>query len=401
MRFFKIAGLSTRLIILLFILRVVISQTVCYFVINYSLLGDTNAFHKFGIEEYELLFSNPKEYFTNIFTAYDFKSYSRFLEISDSFWNDLRSNIIIKMLSIMDIFSGKNLYINTLFFNFLVFFGLVALYKTFITVYKYSKKAVIFCVFILPSAIIFTSAVHRDGLILLALSLIIYSVHFGMKAKYFSGKKIFLISFSLLLILLLRNYVFVLLIPSLLAWILSVRKPKFTLLIFSSIYAICIFLFFISGFISPKVDLPKYVVERQEKFVELGDSSVSAINIQPLHTSLKSFLLLTPQAIDHAFLRPYLTDIKTTFFLPFAIEIFIYEVLFILFIFFRKKNIRGSPIIYFCIFFSVSMLIIMGYIVPIIGALVRYRGLYLIFLMLPIICNIDWVRIKNIRLKKI
>jgi hypothetical protein len=222
-----------------------------------------------------------------------------------------------------------------------------------------------------------------------------------MTEKKLSGKKIFLIAISLILILLLRNYVFVLLIPPLLGWFLSVRKPGSTLLIFTLIYAICAFFFFISGFISPKIDLPKYTVDRQEQFVELADSSHSSIEVQPLQTSLKSFLKFTPQAIDHAFLRPYLSGIATKFFLPFAIEILIYKVLFLLFIFFRKKEIRRSPIIYFCVFFSVSMLICIGFIVTNVGSLVRYRSLYLIFLMLPIICNIDWAKIKYIKFKKI
>lgn len=400
-RFFKIDGLSTRNIILFFLLRISVSTIVCYFIITFSVPGDTKAFHQFGIEEYDLLFSNPMEYFTNIFTHYNVENYSRFLDISDSFWNDLRSNIIIKMLSIMDIFSGKNLYINTLFFNFMLFFGIVAIYKTFQAVYTQSKKGVIFCVFILPSALVFTSAIHRDGLVLLALSFIIYFIHFGLKEKHLSKRKIFLIVVLLLFILLLRNYVFILLVPSLVGWFLSMRWPRFTLLIFTSIFAFCVLFFFISGFISPKIDLPKYVVERQEKFVEIGDSSNSSITIRPLDQSVKSFLLLTPQAIDHSFLRPNLSDINGLYFAPFAIEILIYKALFILFIFFRKKNIRGSPIIYFCLFFGCSMMLITGYTVPIIGALIRYRSLYLIFILMPVICNIDWERIKRINLKNI
>ncbi|MEO6818544.1 MAG: hypothetical protein ABI204_02365 [Ginsengibacter sp.] len=399
MRFFKIEDLSTQLVILFFLFRTVVSTFYCYLIINHSISIDTRVFHQFGIEEYNLLFTNPKEYFTNLFTHYDSQSYSRFLDISHSFWNDLRSNIIIKMLSIMDIFSGKNLYINTLFFNFMVYFGMVALYKTFRNVYSQSKKAIIFCVFILPSALIFSSAIHRDGIILLALSIIIYSIHFGMKKMTFSKKKMLLIAVMLLLILLLRNYVFVLLVPSLCAWILAINKPKYTLLIFSLIFGVCVIFFFTSGYISPKIDLPKYVVERQEKFIEIGDSAHSSIKISLLKNSVQSFLAITPQAFDHAFLRPHLSDNSNKFYLPFAIEILFYEIVFILFLFFRKKNILGTPIIYFCIFFTSLMLIITGYTVPVIGAIIRYRSIYLIFLMLPILCGIDWEKIKTLYLK--
>ncbi|HSV11942.1 MAG TPA: hypothetical protein VLI68_14300, partial [Hanamia sp.] len=68
-------------------------------------------------------------------------------------------------------------------------------------------------------------------------------------------------------------------------------------------------------------------------------------------------------------------------------------ILFLIFLFFRKKNISINPLIYFGIFFSLTMLLITGYTVPIIGAIVRYRSIYLIFLLIPVVCYTDWKRV--------
>ncbi len=123
-------------------------------------------------------FTNPHEYLVNIFHSPYPHGYSRVLEDSHSFWNNFRTILIAKMLSVFDFFSFKNFWINTLFFNFLVFFGCVALYKVFINVFPKAFYQLIFCIFLLPSALFYTSMIHRDGLIFLSLSMIIYHLFF-------------------------------------------------------------------------------------------------------------------------------------------------------------------------------------------------------------------------------
>ena len=75
-------------------------------------------------------------------------------------------------------------------------------------------------------------------------------------------------------------------------------------------------------------------------------------------------------------MRPYLTEHLNFLYIPAGLEIFLYEILFLLLIFFRKKNIHISPLIYFSCFFSISMFLVIGYTIPIIGAIVRYRSIY-------------------------
>jgi hypothetical protein len=152
--------------------------------------------------------------------------------------------------------------------------------------------------------------------------------------------------------------------------------------------------------LSTKTDLPRYVSERQIEFIKISKEGASTININPLYPNFRSFFNNIPQAINHSLMRPYFTEIESFVYLPFAIEIFLFEILFLLFIFFRKKESITDPLIYFCVFFSVTMFLVIGYTIPIIGAIVRYRSIYFILLMIPIMCGINWNSLKYILHKK-
>ena len=388
--FFKKSGLTNQLLIALFIVRILFMLVSCY--VNFYILpvSDSVNFHQQGTEEFNLLFTNPHEYILNIFHNPYTHGYSRIFEDYHSFWNNLRTILIAKMISLFDIFSFKNFWINALFFNFLVFFGCVALYKIFNRVFPKATFQLIFCIFLFPSALFFTSVIHRDGLILLAVSMIIYHFYFLTTSEKNSVKRILLVILFMILIFLLRNFIFLALIPALIAWWIASRFPNKAFLSFVIVYSISVMVFFTSGFISPKANFPVFVANRQASFIELGKQAGSSFEVKQLQPSLKSFFNNAPQAFNLAFMRPYLSEIRSLSFAPFAFEIFLLEVLFVLLLFFHKKNIGVPPVIYFIIFFSLTALMMAGYVVPILGAIIRYRSIYFAFLLIPLTCFIDW-----------
>ncbi len=393
LKFFKESGLATRILILLFLVRVISGLANGYISLYYYPISDAVEFHKQGVAEYDLLFSNTWEYLTNIFQT-NYTDYSGFLDSSGSFWNDLRTNIIAKMLSLFNIFSGKNFFINTLFFNFIIFFGAIYFWKVFTKVFPKHLPAIIICIFLLPSVLFFTSGIHRDGLIFLSLSIVIYNIQLMIERKRVLWKNIFPILIFLCLIALLRNFVFITLVPALLAWLIAERFPKHALISFLGLYTISTVMFFCSGLLSPGLNLPRRVSSKQVEFLELAKNGASAISINPLHANIGSFLTNAPQALNHTLMRPYLTEKFNFLYTPLAIEIFVYEILFLLFIFFKSTD-KLSPFICFCFFFSLSMFLVIGYTIPILGAIVRYRSIYFPLIMIPIICLTDWNKLKS------
>ena len=78
-------------------------------------MQDTWAYHFNSIQEYQLLFNNPHEYFTNLFNdPYD-TGVGGFLAGSDSYWNDLKGNVFVKLLSIFNVFSFGHYYVCLLY----------------------------------------------------------------------------------------------------------------------------------------------------------------------------------------------------------------------------------------------------------------------------------------------
>ena len=357
---------------------------------------DSAAFHYEGIIEYHLMFSNPKEYLLNIFHSNSNTSYSGLFDITDSFWNNLRTNIIIKLLSVFNILSNTNYFINTLFYNFLVFFGSISLYRIFIEIFPSKKNILLITVFLLPSCLYFTSGLHRDGLIFLSLGMVCFNMYKIFKKEGFTVTRIIYIFCGLLLIFLLRNFIFITLLPALTAWIIAEKRQKFIFPTFVIVYIFFILMFFSLKFIHPKLDLPQYVSSRQLAFTEIASKAASAININPLFPDFRSFFNNAPQALNHSLMRPYLSESVTPLYIPLAAEILFYEILLLAYLFFPLRKPVYDSFIYFGIFFALSMFLLIGYTIPILGALVRYRSVYFPFFITPLVCLIDFTKIKSV-----
>jgi len=96
--------------------------------------------------------------------------------------------------------------------------------------------------------------------------------------------------------------------------------------------------------------------------------------------------------LNHAFLRPYLWELPVKSILPLSIELFVYQALIVLMVLFKKRDrpTDQKQFLFFAIFFTISIFLIIGYIVPNLGSLVRYRSLYYPLLITPALCFINW-----------
>jgi hypothetical protein len=354
-------------------------------------MSDTWSYQNGSIFEYHLLLNHPYDYFTNLFRDPYNDGFTKFFETSDSYWNDLKGNFFIKILSLFNLLSFGNYYINVIFYSFLTLFGPMAFYRVMNDVYPDKKKIILISTFLIPSFLYWTSGLHKEGLIFLGLSLIIYVIYFAAKEKKISFKRIFGLLAGILLVLALRNYIIIILLPALLTYFLVNRRPRYGLLIFCSLYIIFGVAFFTVRYINPRFDFPQAVVNKQQEFIKLQGNST--IPIEKLKPTAISFLENMPQAINLSSIRPYPSDVRHILSLAAAIEINTLLLLFGLFLFFRVKKATSNNIIYFCIFFSFTLLLAIGFSVNNLGAIVRYRSIILPFLLVPMTAQINWNKI--------
>jgi hypothetical protein len=251
---------------------------------------------------------------------------------------------------------------------------------------------------LLPSFVYFTSGIHKDGLIFLGIAIVCYNLKFIFENGA-AIKRLIFIAAGLLMIFLLRNFVFLLLLPALLAWIIAAKRKIHLLQTFIITYILFGTIFFLTGLSNSKLNLPRYVSERQIEFVTLSKASSSAINVNPLFPTFRSFLNNAPQALNHCLMRPYITETSNKLYIPAAIEILACEILLLLFFLYRYKETVKHSFIYFLIFFTISMYLLIGYTIPILGAIVRYRSVYLPLIIAPIACSIDWNKLLKRKLE--
>ena len=245
--FFKKSGLSNAQLIILFLIKIIAGILYGWIGVYYgqfAYMFDTWGFHHVALEETKLLYHNPSEYFSNLFYSGYENKFGGFLDSHNSWWNDLKNNMFVKFLSVINVFSFGNYYTNVIFFSFITLAGPVAFLRVMNDVFPGKKLLVILAAFLIPSFAYWASGIHKDGLTFLALSLIVYHFYFGLKEKAFSFTRIAIIIISCLIILSFRNYIFIVLIPALSAWYFAYKFPNRIVLVFLSVYLICGILFF-------------------------------------------------------------------------------------------------------------------------------------------------------------
>jgi hypothetical protein len=388
--FVKNSGLGDKYIILLFLAKILAGLAIGWISNNiYSTGNDYWDVNRWGMEEHNLLWTNPHKYFTNIFKTHYAQGYGGLFDSFQSFWNDLRNNIIVKLLSVCDIFSRGNYYINSLFFNFCCFLGHVAFYRLFIEIYKKQQLAVVVCCFLLPSMLYFSSGIQKDGIVFTTLGLLLYATFQSLRKNHFSKKRVLIILLSFITLFLIRSYVLVNLVPPFFIWILVAKYKWPALRSFAAGYIIFGVLFFGINAVISSINPPNVVVKKQAAFFTLPVAATQ-IKTDTLYPNFKSFLINAPQAYNHLLLRPYINELSAKSLLPVIIELTACHILFILFLFFRRKKEESEKdaFVIFGIFFTLTMFLFIGYIMPNLGSIVRYRSIYLPFLLTPIICRL-------------
>ncbi len=394
-KFIEAAGLGTKMVIGLFCIKIAAGMAV--WIVSHYLFNDLTDYYNtnnYGIQEYESLIHTPKVFFTDLFIS-PYTEQSEFFGSKVSYWNDLRYNIIYKMLAFTNILSRGNYYINSLFFNFVAFLGTVALYRVFINVYPAKKWAVIVGSFLLPSTLFYSSGIHKDLIVFTALCIFCYCIFFGLQ-KGFNPKKICFLLLSFITILFIRNFIAVILLPCALAWFVSKKYSIQPLKVFGLLFIVGLAATAFAHNFYKKADPLLMVVEKQQAFLALGTGSTD-YRLDSLHPTAKSFISLAPTALRHSFLSPLPGEFNNVFTNLLSVEIIIYWLLFLLMCFFPVKHLlQQNEFIFFGIMFTFLIFLFTGYITNTAGALVRYRSIYFPFLIVPVLCGIEWERIKRV-----
>jgi hypothetical protein len=377
-----------------FLFKIIMGCLYGYIFLKYYHGDDTWMFHQESVDDYQKMIHHPFYFLEDLFPGSAFRHSHNFWQGMQFYIMDLETWSMIKLLAVFNIFSRGNYYINVLFFDFLIFSGPLLLFKLLLSFFPAKKNVLIIILFFMPSATFWLSGIRSEGLLLLFIAMIVYYTYY-----FFQQKKIRYSLFAiagLTGLLIFRSEFFILFIPAFFCWTLCYKTPKKSVVYFSITYIICIAVFFGSLLFSENKNLPIAVAGRQKDFFSLHANTT--FKLDTLQPSVTSFAKILPQAFTNTLLRPFIWEAKGPLQLLTALNITVFWILLLLVIFYHEKEWRKiivNPLLLLFVFYSVTQILSIGYTVPFPGAIVRYKIIPELFLILYLAILTDWKKFKT------
>ncbi len=330
---------------------------------------------------YYALWEHPLDYFKMLFgincendyflKQYYSDMYNWYRSYDNGLLNDNR--LVIRINAFVRLFSFGNYHVHSLFFNFLTFIGSYSLARLFL-VFSESKWKTYLVVFLIPSFVFWSAGILKESILIFALGSFTWNVYKLISGSHKLSTYLWIL-FLIPILLIMKFYVFVALIPAILAWWIS-QKTKRTLSIHLVTIVACLLTALGIGTIFPTYNFLVIMAAKQGDFINLANflNVNSSIYMDYLEPNLWSFIKASPKAFINTLTRPWPTELKGILFYPPLFEnLFVIFILFIGWFYRKKVNPQQWKFIIFCTSFSILLFVIIGLTTPIIGAIVRYK----------------------------
>jgi hypothetical protein len=314
--FFKVEGLKSTHLSMVFLLKVLAGVTL-YLIYTYYYTdrskADVYRFYDDSAALYQLLFTHPKEFFTNLLgLSSDFSSGGKYAHLMNNWqlpynnpmYNDNR--IVIRFHAILRIISFGSFNAHTVFFSFFSFTGLFLITKTFYQFIRDWKSEIFIGTQLIPSVMFWTSGCLKESILMLGMGIFIYSIFNEKKIRWYLRG--LLIIASILLILLTKFYIMAALLPATVGYFNSEKfKPSWQPMIFIFNIVFLGLLAAFSHYIIPQINFLEILAFKQNNFVNLAvsEKAGSLITTTYLKPELTDILLKSPEALFNTLLRPY------------------------------------------------------------------------------------------------
>jgi 4-amino-4-deoxy-L-arabinose transferase-like glycosyltransferase len=275
------------------------------------------------------------------------------------------------------------------FFNFIVFWGHYWLFSLLAKEFPGKRRLLLLLIFFFPPVVFWLSGIRADGLLLFFVALILVHYHRWLQQR--KGHFLLYTILAMAGLFIFRNMMPLMMVPPMIAWLIAVRWKRNPWLIFAMVYAITGLLFFSTAWWLPRGGLPAVVVKRQQEYFTLKGNTAFALD--SLQASAGSFIKVLPQAVNNTFLRPFLWEAKDKLQLMASLDNMFLWGLIILFLVRKDEQLRQKwrhPLILFFLFFSISLYLFIGYTVPFPGAIIRYKAIAELCILLSLSVGIKW-----------
>lgn len=375
---------------------------------NNRFTSDAFRFYDDALVIYNTLPNNPIHYLRLMFSinleAQEMQPYLNEMnfwtkDFTHGLFND--NQTIIRVNAFFDLFSFGYYHVHTIFMCFISLIGLTALYKSMLTYVNELKPIWFAAVFLIPSTLFWGSGVLKEGVILFSLGCFIYS-SFKLLDRF--SLKHFILGVSTLFILLfLKVYIIIALVPALIGYTLIYKAKKFKVYF---TYPLIILLGVAVALLVhnrvPSIDIIAKLSHKQFDFINMVEKqdANSMFELTRLNNSPIEFFMLAPEAVINSIFRPFIWESNSPFMLFNSIENLSIFCIGVLLLFFKRIELNWN-LIGFSIIFVLLLYLFIGWVTPISGAIVRYKIPAWPFFILIFTVFADGIKLqKNIPLLK-
>ena len=385
LKFFKNSGIKIQWWCAAFLMKVAVGILYGYIHSQSSAGGDTWCFFRQGMRIHSFIARfGVSDYLKMVFLPCREPIYHGLERWSNDFhYGDESNYLLVRFHALAALISFGYYNVHVVFYNLISFAGVALLYSSFRKELGEKAGWVLIALCCIPGIAFWTSGMHKDGMALLGIALLFFSV-MNPRKSFFLNSLIALGGIALLLIV--RPYIVFLFIPFMAVYYFFGKEKKHLLWYYLT-SAVLFFVFLLSlNSIIPGFSLLERIVWWQQEFCKLVSTS-NTLYIPPLHANIVSFLSVLPYAFDHSLLRPYFWDSKNVFQIISSVHDLLLLIIFIVVVIYsiRKKN-KPSHLFYLSKGYVITLYGLLGLIVPNLGALVRYKSTGTFFFALAIIC---------------
>ena len=288
-------------------------------------------------------------------------------------FNDNRT--MIRLNAVLYLFSFGHYHVHTAFWCFFSMLGLVGVYKTFAGLLPKARLLLVAAVFLVPSVLFWGSSVLKEGLLLGGLGLFVY--HFVLVVQRFSWWRLIGLLGLLLFLLVIKTYILMALIPGMISYVLVARlRSKKPALIYAITHLVLLLLALNLHHVLPSYNITRYIALKQRDFINtsMKHQPGSFFEMSPMEQSASSIVAHIPEGLMNGLLRPFPQDANSMLMVAASAEN-IGVLLFLLTCVVLMRNWRTLPgnSLLFCASFALVLIVLVGLVTPIAGALVRYK----------------------------
>lgn len=356
--------------------------------------GDTISYFYSAVAMSQLAWVDPLAFLKVLFGANDAEHLSLFGNLSvrpyEYVYNDPRSFMVVRIATPLVLLTFRSYVLTALLFSSICYIGVWRCFQTFVSYFpKLTDKFAIAFLY-MPSVIFWGSGIMKDTLTMSAACWWVHCFDQVFFKKNRMAYNIAGLAFSALMMILVKPYVLMVIMPVTLLWLFYFRVAKLKNVLIRVLALPVMLLILVGGSYSIMMGLDDQLgkfgldeaiattVTIQQDMKRSEQYGSNYFDIGELDGTVGGILKKAPAAINAALFRPYLWESSSVVVAISALEN-AWLLGFSLLVFWRTRawflfrSIRGNPLVMACITFTLAYGFMIGITTPNFGALVRFK----------------------------